>query len=104
MDKRHCGIDDSVSTHTIGRGEDLLGGDVGEEGVTVGGLALTAGPLMPLRHTNYQVGSIRSGIAQAVETIFVQKAQVLFKRRIVKLPVTLRILAVSTGGMQDRNP
>ena len=72
--------------------------------MTVGGLALTAGPLMPLRHTNYQVGSIRSGIAQAVETIFVQKAQVLFKRRIVKLPVTLRILAVSTGGMQNRNP
>ena len=72
--------------------------------MTVGSLALTAGPLMPLRHTDYQVGSIRSGIAQAVKTIFVQKAQVLFKRCIVKLPVALRILAVSTGGMQDRIP
>ena len=71
VDERHGRVHDTVSAHAIGRGEDLLGGDVGEEGMTVGGLALTAGPLMALRHTNRQIGSVRSGVVQAVKLIIV---------------------------------
>lgn len=87
-----------------GGGKNLLGGDVGEEGVAIGRLALAAGPLVTFRHANRQIGSVRSGVVQAVKTIVVQETQVLFERRVMKLPVALRVLAIGTSGVQNRIP
>ena len=104
VNERHSRIHDTVGTHTIRRGEDLLGGNVGEEGVSIGRLTLAAGPLVTLRHANRQIGSICRGVMQAVKTIVVQEAQVLFERRVMKLPVALRVLAIGTSGVQNRIP
>ena len=97
VNERHSRIHDTVGTHTIRRGEDLLGGDVGEEGMSIGRLTLAAGPLVTLRHANRQIGSICRGVMQPVKTIVVQEAQVLFERRVMKLPVALRVLAIGAS-------
>ena len=104
VNERHSRIHDTVGTHTIRRGEDLLGGDVGEEGMSIGRLTLAAGPLVTLRHANRQIGSICRGVMQPVKTIVVQEAQVLFERRVMKLPVALRVLAIGASGVQNRIP
>ena len=104
VNERHSRIHDTVDAHTIRRGEDFLGGNVGEEGVPIGRLALAAGPLVTFRHANRQIGSICRGVMQIVETIVVQETQVLFERRVMKLPVALRVLAIGTSGVQNRIP
>ena len=72
--------------------------------MSIGRLTLAAGPLVTLRHANRQIGSICRGVMQAVKTIVVQEAQVLFERRVMKLPVALRVLAIGTSGVQNRIP
>ena len=72
--------------------------------MSIGRLALAAGPLVTLRHANRQIGSIFRGVMQAVKTIVVQETQVLFERRVMKLPVALRVLAIGTSGVQNRIP
>ena len=71
VDERHGRVHDTVGTHAIGRSEDLLGGNVGEEGMSIGRLALAAGPLVTFRHANRQIGSVRSGVVQAIKLIIV---------------------------------
>lgn len=72
--------------------------------MSIGRLTLAAGPLVTLRHANRQIGSICRGVMQAVKTIIVQETQVLFERRVMKLPVALRVLAIGTSGVQNRIP
>ena len=104
VNERHGRVHDAVGTHTIRRGENLLGGYVGEEGVSIGRPALAAGPLVTLRHANRQIGSICRVVMQVVETIVVQETQVLFERCVMKFPVALWVLAIGTSSVQNRIP
>ena len=104
VDERHGRVHDTVGAHAIGRGEDFLGGNVGEEGVSIGRLALAAGPLVTLRHANRQIGSICRGVMQVVETIVVQETQVLFECGVMEFPVALRVLAIGARSVQNRIP
>ena len=104
MNERHGRVHDTVGTHTIRRGEDFLGGNIGEEWVPIGRLALAAGPLVTFRHANRQIGSICRGVMQVVETIVVQKTQVLFECGVMEFPVALWVLAIGARGVQNRIP
>ena len=70
----------------------------------IGRLAFAAGPLMALRHTNRQISSVRSGVMQAVKTIVVQEAQILFECGVMEFPIALRVLAIGASGVQNRIP
>lgn len=102
--ERQRRIHNAVNTLAMGRGEDLLGGNVGEELVAGWSLARTALPHVPIRQANPQVGAVGGGVVQAIEVSVVQKAQVLLERCVVQLPSSLRVLSVGTSHGQNGAP
>ena len=104
VDKRQRRVHDALDALAIRRGENLLGGDVGEERMAVGRLAATARPQMAIGEADGEVRSVIGGAVQCGEAALVQEAQVLLEGRVMQIPVALGIRAVGARRGKDRPP
>ena len=104
VDERQHRVDDAVGTRAVGRGEDLLGGDVGEERHTVLGAGRAALPDVRRRQADGEVRTVLGSVVKGDVACLVELALALGERRVVRLPGALGVVVDHAGRVQDRLP
>ena len=99
-----CAVNDAVHLILMGRGEHLLGGDVGQEGHTLLVFAAGALPHRLFRQTHGQVGAVGAFKMHAFQIQGVHLCTQLVQAVQMLLPLPYRIAAGHTAGIKDQLP